>query len=80
MDKSFRIPHCAGEFSQREALQLTQRLVSLALLRQQLQVIRFSLNQQDPNYQKQKDLIEGCVDLTSEQMSMQLLHFSRQGD
>lgn len=77
MDKSFRMSHCSGEFSQREALLLVERLTELALLYNQLTYIsKGLLNRHDPNFEEQKLMLEGSLELVAEQMTMQLLQFS----
>ena len=74
--KTFLLPHCAGEFAQREALLMTQRLTQLALLYRQLSIASKTLNKKDSTYESQKLLLEGSIELVAEQMSMQLLQFS----
>ena len=74
--KTFLLPHCAGEHSQREALLLVQRLTQLALLHRQLNRASKKLNKKDSTYEEQKLLIEGSIELVSNQMAMQLLQFS----
>lgn len=76
MKSTFNLPHCSGDYPQHEALQLVQRLSQLALLYRQLNLASKSLNKKDSTYESQKLLLEGCIELTSEQMTMQLLQFS----